>query len=93
VACPLARELGWHGREPREVMVVEARIGWPSGIPDSTGTSACRLRTLAVFGFVPQWFYTAKLRLRPLPQDDRDRRALISGLNVLAGVAIGREAA
>jgi hypothetical protein len=57
------------------------------------GPAPWQVANLAVFGFVPQWFYTAKLTLRPLPQDDRDRRALISRLNVLAGVAIGREAA
>jgi hypothetical protein len=48
---------------------------------------------LAVFGWVPIWVWTARHRLRRLPQDDRDREALISGLEVLAGVVIGKEAA
>ena len=39
---------------------------------------------VAVFGFVPQWFYTERLRLRSLPEDARERRALTSGLDALA---------
>ena len=39
---------------------------------------------LAAFGFVPQWFFTAELRLRALPDDARDRQALLDGLAAIA---------
>jgi hypothetical protein len=41
---------------------------------------------LAVFGFVPQFFYTERLRLRELPDDRTERAALLSGLEALARV-------
>jgi hypothetical protein len=42
---------------------------------------------------VPVWFWKSRLKLRPLPQDDRYRKPLVSGLEVVASVAVGREAA
>jgi hypothetical protein len=29
---------------------------------------------VAVYGFVPQWFYTAKLRLQIMPEDEAGAR-------------------
>jgi hypothetical protein len=40
---------------------------------------------VAVFGWLPQGFFTARLRLRLLPEDEREREALLSGLDALAG--------
>jgi hypothetical protein len=48
---------------------------------------------VCVYGFVPQWFYTTRLQLRPLPQDNAEREALLSGLDALANAGSGREAA
>ena len=39
---------------------------------------------VAVFGFVPQWFYVDRLKLRALPEDAREREALVTGLEALA---------
>jgi hypothetical protein len=39
---------------------------------------------LAVFGFIPQWFFTERLRLRELPEDRAERAALVAGLDALA---------
>jgi hypothetical protein len=39
---------------------------------------------VAVFGFVPQRFYTERLRLRELPDDRAEREALLTGLEALA---------
>jgi hypothetical protein len=47
--------------------------------------------TLAVFGFLPQWFYTERLKLRALPSDEMERQALLDGLDALAGTVSGRQ--
>ena len=39
---------------------------------------------VAVFGFIPQWFYVDRLKLRSLPEDAAERAALVSGLDALA---------
>ena len=41
---------------------------------------------VAVFGFVPMWFWTERLKLRSLATDERERAALIGGLERLARV-------
>jgi hypothetical protein len=38
---------------------------------------------LAAFGFLPQWFYAARLHPRPLPEDAAERQALLNGLDAL----------
>jgi hypothetical protein len=39
---------------------------------------------VAVFGFIPQWFYVDRLKLRSLPEDAAERAALVSGLDAPA---------
>jgi hypothetical protein len=86
VRCPLGWDLPSHGSEPRGGLLAwaERRIVELNAVLDPAQRQA--VANVAVFGFVPQWFYTVRLKLRPLPQDDRDRAALQSGLEVLAGV-------
>ena len=38
---------------------------------------------VAVYNWIPQWFYTARLGLRELAEDVAEREALISGLDAL----------
>jgi len=40
---------------------------------------------VAVYQVIPDWFYAARLKLYFLPEDERGREALISGLDRLAG--------
>ena len=90
MVCPLAWELAAHGGEPAEGLLewAERRICELNALLDPAQCQA--VANVAVFSFVPQWFYTARLELRPLPQDDHDREALLSGLDVLAGAAPDR---
>jgi len=39
---------------------------------------------VAVFGFISQWFYVDRLKLRSLAKDAAERAALVSGLEALA---------
>jgi hypothetical protein len=48
---------------------------------------------IAVFGFVPQLFYTIRLKLWVLPSDDRERQALLEGLDAIGWATAGRQAA
>jgi hypothetical protein len=38
---------------------------------------------VAVFGFLPMWWMATKLKLRSMPEDERDREALLSGLDII----------
>jgi hypothetical protein len=40
---------------------------------------------VAVYQVLPTWFFAARLKLWMLPQDERERDALVSGLDALAG--------
>jgi hypothetical protein len=39
---------------------------------------------VAVFGFWPPWFVAEKSKLRSLPEDAREKEALLTGLEALA---------
>jgi hypothetical protein len=85
VVCPLAWDMPRQGGDgPPEEAVTRARKridGW-NVLLDPNQRQA--VANVAVFGFVPQWFYTERLKLRPLPADDRERQALLEGLKALA---------
>jgi hypothetical protein len=93
VVSPLAWDLPAHGREPPESAVRRAKDrinAWNARLdPDQRQAVA----NVAVFGFIPQWFYAERLKLRPLDQDGRERRALLSGLDALARAENGKRAA
>jgi hypothetical protein len=84
VKCPLAWQLPVHGPEPAETSVVAARKridAWNARLdPDQRQAVA----NVSVFSFLPQWFVTLRLKLRPLPSDERERQALLSGLDAIA---------
>jgi hypothetical protein len=48
---------------------------------------------VAVFGFVPTWFYVARGIGRALKEDELERQALLSGLDAIVGEAGSRRAA
>jgi hypothetical protein len=43
-----------------------------------------QVSNVAVFGMIPAWFYAARGIGRILERDERDRAALLGGLDVLA---------
>jgi hypothetical protein len=44
---------------------------------------------VAIFGMLPTWFFAARGICRLLPEDEREREALLSGLTVLTGRLAG----
>ena len=44
---------------------------------------------VAIFGMLPTWFFAARGICRLLPEDEREREALLSGLSVLTGRLAG----
>jgi hypothetical protein len=82
-ACPLSHELAHHGREPPENLLVRAKHAIDAMNARLDPDQRQAVANVAVFGFVPQWFFTIRLKLRPLPSDARERRALLEGLDAL----------
>jgi hypothetical protein len=52
-----------------------------------------QIDNLVVSNWIPTWFYVSKGIGRPLAPDERDRAALLEGLDALAGVTSDRLAA
>jgi hypothetical protein len=83
-ACPLSWELGAHGHEPGEDMIRRARDRIDALNARLTSDQRRAVANVAVYGFIPQFFYASRLKLRQLPSDERERQALLSGLAALA---------
>jgi hypothetical protein len=43
-----------------------------------------QVANVAVFGFLPGWYLTQKLKWGPLPEDEAEKQALVEGLGQLA---------
>jgi hypothetical protein len=84
ITIPIARELAHHGSEPDELTVEFAQKQLDQWNRRLDPAQRMAVANLAVFGFVPQFFYTGKLKLRPLPSDEAEREALLSELTALA---------
>jgi hypothetical protein len=84
VTSPLTWDLPVHGSEPPEEAIVSAKKKIEAWNARLTIEQRTQVANLAVFGFHPMWFVATKLKLRVLPQDERDRAALLSGLTTLA---------
>jgi hypothetical protein len=52
-----------------------------------------QIDNLVISNWIPTWFYVTKGIGRPLASDERDRAALLEGLDALAGVTSDRRAA
>ena len=78
--------LGSCGRrsDPPEELVIKARHRLDEMHRQLTPLERQAVANVAVFQFIPQWFYTVRLKLRPLASDERERPALLSGLDALA---------
>jgi hypothetical protein len=93
VESPLGWDLPTHGGAAPEEAVIRARNridAWNARLDVDQRQAVANV---AVFGFIPQFFYTERLRLRPLASDERERQALLEGLDAIAGVAGDRRAA
>jgi hypothetical protein len=80
-ACPLGERTG--GEHPEE-QLVKARRKLAEMDAELSPEQRLAVANVAVFGFIPQFFYTERLRLRELPEDAAGRAALLSGLEALA---------
>ena len=80
-ACPLGDRTG---SAPSDARLVKAKEKLAELDAKLTPDQRYAVGNVAVFGFIPQWFYTERLRLRELPDDRATRQALLSGLDALA---------
>jgi hypothetical protein len=93
-ACPLSRELAHHGgSEPTEGLVIHAKRAIDAMNAKLNPEQRQAVANVAVFGFVPTWFYVARGIGRALKEDELERQALISGLDAIAGEPGSRRAA
>jgi hypothetical protein len=79
-ACPLGDRTGGGMPEDR---LERAKVKLAEMDAKLSPEQRLAVANVAVFGFVPQWFYTERLRLRELPDDRAERAALLSGLEAL----------
>jgi hypothetical protein len=84
VTVPIARELPHQGSEAPENLIIRARERIDRWNALLTYDQREAVANVAVFGFIPQFFYTERLGLRPLPSDAKDKAALVEGLQALA---------
>jgi hypothetical protein len=86
VVSPLSWDMPQHGAEPPEDACIRAKERIDRGNAQLSPEQRQAVANVAVFGLVPQWFFTIRLKLRPLPSDEIDRQALLSGLDAIASV-------
>jgi hypothetical protein len=80
-ACPLGDRTG---SAPSDERLVKAKEKLAEMDAKLSSEQRQAVANLAVFGFIPQFFYTERLRLRELPDDRATRAALVTGLEALA---------
>ena len=80
-ACPLGDRTG---SAPSDERLVKAKEKLAEMDAELSPEQRQAVGNIAVFGFIPQWFYVDRLRLRSLPEDAREREALVTGLEALA---------
>jgi hypothetical protein len=80
--CPLGERVG--GEPPQRIReIARHKLTWMDGRLDLAQRKA--VADVAVFGFLPMWWMATKLKLRSMPEDERDRQALLSGLDAISG--------
>jgi hypothetical protein len=85
--CPLGEDAG-RAAPDRLLELARDKLAWMDGRLDLAQRKA--VADVAVFGFLPMWWMASKLKLRSMPEDERDRAALLSGLDVISGARAER---
>jgi len=80
-ACPLAEAHG--GPTTPDDRLIRLREALDELHARMTPEQRKAVADVAVYNWIPQWFYTARLGLRELAEDVAEREALISGLDAL----------
>lgn len=80
-ACPLGDRTG---TAPSDERLVKAKAKLAEMDSKLTPDQRQAVGNVAVFGFIPIWLWTERLKLRSLPEDAAERAALVSGLDALA---------
>jgi hypothetical protein len=89
-ACPLADPDG--SEKPEDLLeIAKARLADMDAVMTLEQREA--VANLAVFGFIPMWLYQERLKLRAMPEDARNRQALLTGLDAVACMTSERRAA
>jgi hypothetical protein len=78
--CPLGDRVGGETPDQR-VVIAHAQLARMDAVLDYEQRQ--QVANLAVFGMWPGWFMAAKLGLRAMPEDERERQALLAGLNAI----------
>jgi hypothetical protein len=82
-ACPLAGPGGGTIPSDRQLEVAKEQLDtWNARLNPAQRLA---VSNVAVFGQLPMWFVAERHKLRVMPQDARDRAALLSGLDAIAG--------
>jgi hypothetical protein len=79
-SCPLGERVGTETPD-RVILIARAVLAKMDAV--LTYEQRLAVANLAVFGLWPGWFTAAKLGLRPMPEDEPQRRALLAGLDAL----------
>ena len=80
-ACPLADPIGSSPTPDQLIKIAHAKLAQMDARLDYD--QRLQVANLAVFGLWPGWFTAAKLGLRPMPEDEPQRLALLSGLTAI----------
>jgi hypothetical protein len=80
-ACPLGER---DGHEAPEDLLLLAKAKLQDMDGRLTAEQRLAVANLSVFGFWPGWFMAQKQGLRAMPGDERDRAALVTGLEAIA---------
>jgi hypothetical protein len=83
LTSPLAWDLPQHG-EPPEKAIIGAKERIETWNAKITPEQRVQVANLSVFGFFPMELYVRRLGLRRMPEDERNWRDLLSGLDALA---------
>jgi hypothetical protein len=86
--CRCQSPLGWklavQCHEPADGLVASAEQRIATVNARLTLEQRQAVANLSVYGFAPQFFFAEKLKLRALPEDERERQVLLSGLDAIA---------
>jgi hypothetical protein len=79
--CPLGDPVGW---QHTDTMVEIAKDRLAKMDHRLSKPERLRVANLAVFGFLPQWFYIERGIGRRMPEDERERQELLAGLDAIS---------
>ena len=79
--CPLGEPV-WSEPPQRMQEIARDKLAWMDSRLRLEQRKA--VADVAVFGFLPMWWIAGKLKLRSMPEDERDRQELLAGLDAIS---------